>query len=130
MCISVEDTCLFKSKHLDGVHKSKKYHNCNSKICVYLIQSQVCAEQYTDSTKNNFLSRAKNYESTHQKFKSKNEVPKQALKQRCLPQHYYTENHKGIADKLNELKIKRAVTYINLKLMPNMVLTKEVYEQF
>ena len=64
LCKSLKEICLFKIKHLSEVHK-KKYYNCNSKICFYLIECQVCGEQHTGSMENNFWSRARNGKSTH-----------------------------------------------------------------
>ena len=47
-------------------------------MAVYLIECEICGEQYTGSTKPKFKSRANNYKS---KFMNKQAVPKQALKQ-------------------------------------------------
>ena len=68
---SIKDTCTFKSKHLDEVHKINKKYNCNSKMAVYLIECQICSEQYTGSTKAKFRSRANNYKSMQRKFMNK-----------------------------------------------------------
>ena len=51
LCENIKDTCTFKSKHLDEIHKINKEYNCNSKMAVYLIECQICGEQYTESTK-------------------------------------------------------------------------------
>ena len=51
LCENMKDTCTFKSKHLNEVHKINKKYNCNSKIAVYLIECEICGEQYTCSTK-------------------------------------------------------------------------------
>ena len=48
---------------------------------VYLIECEICGEQYTGSTKTKFISRANNYNSTQRKFVNNVAVPKQALKQ-------------------------------------------------
>ena len=45
-----------------------------------------------------FCQEQQNNESTHRKFMSKKEVPKQALKQKHFREHYLTENHTGIED--------------------------------
>ena len=74
----MKDTCTFKSKHLDEIHKIKKKYKCNSKMAVHLIECQICGEKYTWSTK--FRSRANKYKSTQQKFMDKETVSKQALK--------------------------------------------------
>ena len=80
LCENMKDTCPFKSKHLNEVHKIKKKYNCNSKMAVYLIECEICGEQYTGSTKTNIRSRASNYKSTQSKFVNKEAVPKQTLK--------------------------------------------------
>ena len=74
----MKDTCTFKSKHLDEIHKIKKKYKCKSKMAVHLIECQICGEKYTWSTK--FRSRANKYKSTQQKFMNKETVSKQALK--------------------------------------------------
>ena len=74
----MKDTCTFKSKHLDEIHKIKKKYKCNSKMAVHLIECQICGEKYTWSTK--FRSRANKYKSTQQKFMNKETVSNQALK--------------------------------------------------
>ena len=51
LCQNMKDTCTFKSKHLNEVHKINKEYNCSSKMAVYLIESEICGEQYTGSTK-------------------------------------------------------------------------------
>ena len=109
-------------------------YNCNSRMAVYLIECRVCGEQYTGSTKTKFLSRANNYKSTHRKFISKKEVPKQALKQKRFHDHYCTESHTGIedwvttlmdrADTLNELRKKELYWMYKLKTYAPTVLTK------
>ena len=40
-------------------------------MAVYLIESNICCEQYTGSTKTKFRSRANNYKSTQRKFMNK-----------------------------------------------------------
>ena len=82
----MKDTCTFKSKLLNEVHKINKKYNCNSKQAVYLTECEICGEQYTGSTKTKFRSRANNYKSTQRKFVNKEAVPKQALKQKRFHQ--------------------------------------------
>ena len=96
--ISHSDMCTFKSKHLNEVHKINKKYNCNSKMAVYLIEWEICGEQYTGSTKTKFRSRANNYKSTQRKFVNKEAVPKQALKQKRFHEHYCSDRHNGIED--------------------------------
>ena len=98
LCENMKDTCTFKSKHLNEVHKINKKYNCNSKMAVYLIECEICGEQYTGSTKTKFRSRANNYKSTQRKFVNKEAVPKQALKQKHFHEHYCSDRHSGIED--------------------------------
>ena len=98
LCENMKDTCTFKSKHLDKVHKINKKYNCNSKMAVYLIVCEICGEQYTGSTKTKFKSRANNYKSTQGKFVNKEAVPKQALKQKRFHEHYCSDRHNGKED--------------------------------
>ena len=67
-------------------------------MTVYLIECEICGEQYTGSTKTKFRSRANNYKSTQRKFVNKEAVPKQALKQKCFHEHYCSDRHNGIED--------------------------------
>ena len=53
LCKCLKEICLFKIRHINEVHR-KKYYSCNPKNCLYLIGCQVCGEQCTGSTKNNF----------------------------------------------------------------------------
>ena len=76
----MKDTCTFKRKHLDEIHKIKKKYQCNSKMAVHLIEYQICGEKYTWSTKAKFRSRGNKYKSTQQKFMNKEAVSKHALK--------------------------------------------------
>ena len=98
LCENMKDRCTFKSKHLNEIHKINKKYNCNSKMAVYLIECEICGEQYTGSTKTNFISRANNYNSTQRKFVNKVAVPKQALKQQHFHEHYCSDRHNGIQD--------------------------------
>ena len=61
LCEDMNDTCSFKSKHLDEAHKINKKCNCNSKMAVYLKECQICGEQYTGSKKTKFRSKVNNY---------------------------------------------------------------------
>ena len=56
LCQNMKDTCTFKRKHLNEVHKINKKGNCNSKMAVYLIECEICGEHYTGSTKTKFRS--------------------------------------------------------------------------
>ena len=98
LCENIKDTCTFKSKHLDEIHKINKNYKFNSKMVVYLIECKICGEQYTGSTKTKFRSRANNYKSTQRKFMNKEAVPKQALKQKRFHEHYCSDRHNGIED--------------------------------
>ena len=82
LCENIKDTCTLKKKHLNDVNKINKKYNCNSQVAVYLIECEICGEQYTGSTKIKFISRANNYKSTQRKFVNKEAVLKQALKQK------------------------------------------------
>ena len=44
LCENIKDTCTFKSKHLNEVHKINKEYNCNSKMAVCLIECEICVE--------------------------------------------------------------------------------------
>ena len=98
LCESIKDMCTFKSKHLNEVHKINKKYNFNSKTAVYLIECEICGEQYTGSTKTKFRSRANNYKSTQRKFVNKEAVPKQALKQKRFHEYYCSDRHNGLED--------------------------------
>ena len=90
---------------------------------VYLIECEVCGEQYTGSTKTKFRSRVNNYKSAQRKFLNKEAVPKQALKQKRFHKHYYSDRHNGIqgwvitltdsADTLKELRKKSSTGCIS-----------------
>ena len=82
LCENMKDTCTFKSKHLNEVHKINKKYNCNSKMAVYLIGCEICGEQYTDSTETKFRSRANNYKSSQRKF-----VNKEAVSKKLFPEN-------------------------------------------
>ena len=134
----MKDTCTFKSKHLDEMHKINKKYNCNSKIAVHLIECQICGEQYTGSTKTKFRSRANNYKSTEQKFMNKEVVPKQALKNR-FHDHYCSDRYNGIedwvttlidsADTLKKLRRNKLYWMYKLKTYVSCGLSKrDVYE--
>ena len=67
-------------------------------MSVYLIECNICCEQYTGSTKTKFRSRANNYKSTQRKFRNKEAVPKQAVKQKRFHGHYCSDRNNGIED--------------------------------
>ena len=70
-------------------------------MTVYLIECEICGEQYTGSTKTKVRSRANNYKiykSTQRKFVNKEAVPKQALKQKRFHELYCSGRHNGIED--------------------------------
>ena len=96
LCKNMKSTCTFKSKHFNEVYKINNDYNCNSKMAVYLKEYRVYGEQYTGSAKTKFRSRANNYKSTHRKFMSKKEVPKQAPPKKRFHDHYCMESHTGI----------------------------------
>ena len=66
-------------------------------MAVYLIECQICGEQYTGSTKTKFRSRANNCKSTLRKFMNKEAVRKQALKLKRFHEHYCSDKNNGIA---------------------------------
>ena len=123
------------------MHKTNKKYNCNSKMAAYLIECEICGEQYTGSTKTKFRSRANNYKSTQRKFVKKEAVPKQALKQKRFHEHYCSDRHNGIedwvitlidsADTLKELRRKELYWMYKLKTYaPYGLNDSDVYEAF
>ena len=141
LCENIKDTCTFKNKHLDKVHKINKNYNYNSKMAVYLIECKVCGEQYTGSAKTKFRSRANNYKSTQQKFVSKEVALKQTLKQKRFYEHYCSDRHSGIedwiitlidsADTLKDLRKKELHWMYRLKTYaPCGLNERDVYEVF
>ena len=110
-------------------------------MAVYLVECNICCEQYTGSTKTKFRSRANNYKSTQRKFMNKEAVPKQALKQKRFHEHYCSDRHNGIedwvitlidsADTLKELKRKEFYWMYRLKTYaPYGLNERDVYEAF
>ena len=141
LCENMKDTCTFKSKHLSEVHKTIKKYNCNTKMAVYLIECEICGEQYIGSTKTKFRSRENNYKSTHRNFWNKEAVPKQALKQKRFHEHDCSDRHNGIedlvitlidsADTLKELRRKELYWMYKLKTyVPYGLNERDVYEAF
>ena len=141
LCENMKDTCTFKSKHLNEIHKINKKYNCNSKMAVYLIECEICGEQYTGSTKTKFRSRASNCKSTQRKFVNKEAVPKQALKQKRFHEHYCSNRHNDkehwvitiidSADTLKELRRKELYWMYKLKnYAPYSLNEKDVCEAF
>ena len=131
---------LLKSK-LNEVHKISKKYNCSSKMAVYLIECQICGEQYIGRTKTRFSSRENNYKSTQRKVLNKEAVPKQSLKEKRFSEHYWHYWHNGIenwvitlidcADALKELGRKELYWMYKLKTYaPYGVNKKNVYEAF
>ena len=115
----MKDTCIFKSKHLNDVHKINKKYNYNSKMVVYWIEWEKCGEQYIGSTKTKFRCRANNYKRTQRKFGNKEAVPKQAVKEKRFHEHYCSDRHNDIEDSVITL-IESADTLKKLG-------TKELY---
>ena len=76
LCKNMKDTCTFKSKHLNEVHKINKNYDFNSEMAVNLIECEICEEQYTGSAKTKFRPMANNYKSMQRKFVNKDAVPK------------------------------------------------------
>ena len=110
-------------------------------MAVYLIECEICGEQYTGSTKTKFISRANSYKSTQRKFVNKEAVPKQALKQQRFHEHYCSDGHNGIqdwditlidsADTLKQPKKKELYWMYKLKIYAPYGLNKrDVYEAF
>ena len=82
-----------------------------------------------------------NYKSTQRKFMSKEAVPKQALKQKRLHEHYCSDRYNGIqdwvialidsADTLKELRKKELYWMYKLKTYaPYGLNERDVYEAF
>ena len=141
LCENMKDKCTFKSKHLSGINKINNKYNCNSKMAVYLIECELCGEQYTGSTKTKFRSRENNYKSTQRKFVNKEAVPKQALIQKRFQEHYCSDRHNSIedwvvtlidsADTLKTLKRKELYWMYKLKTYSGYGLNeRDVYEAF
>ena len=100
---NMKDKCNFKSTHLNDTHKTNKKYNCNSKMAVYLIERNICGEQDTGSTKTKLKSRGNNYKCTPRKFMNKEAVPTLALKQKCFHEHYCSDRHDDVEDRINTL---------------------------
>ena len=110
-------------------------------MAVYLIEYEICGEQYIGSTKTMFRSKTNNYKSTQRKFVKKEAVPKQALKQKPFHEHYCSDRHNGIrdwvitlidsADTLKELRKKKLYWIYKLKTYaPYGLNESDVYEAF
>ena len=67
-------------------------------MAVYLIECEICGEQYTSSAKIKFRSTANNDKSTQRKSVNKEAVLKQALKQKRFHEHYFSDRHNSIED--------------------------------
>ena len=83
-------------------------------MAVYLIEYEICGEQYTVSTNTKLKSRANNYKS---KFVNKEAVPKQALQQKLFHKNYCSDRHNGIED--------RVITLIDSANTPKRVKKKK-----
>ena len=110
-------------------------------MAFYLIECEICGEQYTGSTKTKFRSKANNYKSTQRKFVNKDAVPKQALKQKHFHEHYCSDRHNGIenwvitlidsADTLKKQWKKKLHWIYELKTYaPYGLNERDVYEAF
>ena len=110
-------------------------------MAVYLLECEICGEQYTGSTKTKFRSTANNYESTHRKFVNKEAVPIQALRQKLFHEHYCSDRHNGIedwvitlidsADTLKEMRKKELSWMYKLKTYaPYGLNERDAYEAF
>ena len=110
-------------------------------MAVYLIECEICGEQYTGRTKTKFRSTAKNYKSTQRKCVNKEAVPKQALKQKLFHEHYWSGRQNGIQDwvitlidspdTLKELRKKELYWMYKLKTYaPYGLKERDVYEAF
>ena len=75
--------------------KSIKKYDCNSEKAVYLIECQMYGEQYPESTKTKFRSRANNCTSMQGKCMNKEAVPKQALEQKHFHENCSSDRHNG-----------------------------------
>ena len=141
LCENMKGTCTFKSKHLDEIHKISKKYNCNSKMAFYLIECHIYGEQYTESAKTTFRSRANNCKNMQRKFMNKVAVPKQAQKQERFHEHYCSDRHNDIeewvitlidsADTIKELRRKELYWMYRLKIYAPYGLNKrDVCEVF
>ena len=137
LCDNMKDTCTFKSKHLNKVHRINKKYNCNAKMAVYLIECEICGEQYTGSTKTKFRSRANNYKIRRESLWAK----RQALKQKHFHEDYCSDRYNGIedwvitltdsADTLKELRRKKLYWMHKRKIYALCGLNeRDVYEAF
>ena len=85
----------------DNPEKSCQIHeplNCNSKNTVYLTECNSCWKQYTGSPKTNFRYSINNHKSTHREFKNKQQIPKEALKQKVFHDYFRSDDHNGMQD--------------------------------
>ena len=110
-------------------------------MAAYLIECEICGEQYTGSTKTKFRSRANNYKSTQRKIVNKEAVANQALKQNRFHEHYCSDRHNGIEDwvvtlidsagTLKELRRKELYWMYKLKTYaPYDLKERNIYEAF
>lgn len=54
LCLSMKNTCTFKSTNFDEIYTIKNNYKCNSKMAIYWIECRVCWEQYIGSIKTKF----------------------------------------------------------------------------
>ena len=100
----MKERFTFKITHSHEVHEINKKLNCNSKVVVYLIECQICGEQYNGSTKTKFRYRVNNYKSTLRRFMNKETVPREALKPKRFHEHYSSDRH-IMAQKIRLLRL-------------------------
>ena len=98
LCQLMKKTSTFKKRTSDEIYHIHKPLNCNSKNTVYLIKCNQCWKQYTGSSKTKFCYWANNYKSINRKFNDKKQLPKEALKQNILHEHFCSADHNGIKE--------------------------------
>ena len=96
LCKLMKKSSAFKKWNSDEAYHIHQALNCDSKNTWYLIECNQCWKQCTGSSKTEFRYRANNYKSFHHKFKNKKQVPKEALKQKVLHEHFCSDDHNGI----------------------------------
>ena len=69
-------------------------------MVAYLIECEICGEQYTGSTKIKFRSRANKmkYKRTQKKVFEQRGSSKASLKAKCFHKHYCSDRHNDIED--------------------------------
>ena len=110
-------------------------------MALYLIECEICGEQYIGSTKTKFRSRANNYKSTQRKFVNKEAVPMESLKEKRFHEDQCSDRHKDIegwiitvidsANTLKDLKKKDLLWVYKIKFYgPYGLNERDVYEAF